>query len=127
MVSEHSTAYQMASLFLVLLSVGWTVWIYASMFLRITRILRGPDKRFPIVNLIWYWTRPVAQAYLFAYWPFQIFLDAVDWWDALFFAIALWCWKDYKDSGDDDDHKKIKKKLKESVKVLNGRLVVTSA
>lgn len=49
------------------------------------------------------------------------------WLTALWLASMVWLYSVYRDADDDDRWKRRKKKLKDAVKALNGRLVVAPA
>lgn len=121
-MTEGSTTFYMIAAVQALLAGLWLCWVYSSVLISMLKIFGKPT--WPWLNLIWFYTRPFAQAHLYCYWPAELLISDVQWWDFVAFATAAYCWYAYKNVGDDDDHKKLKKKLNEIVKVLNGRLVV---
>lgn len=119
-----STTTQMIMLIVTgVLGLLYNVFLYSSVLLKIL-VLAG-HRRSRILNLAWYWSKWPALAFLIIYMPVGLLLGrGVPWWAWLFEAWAFGAWWYCKDLGDDDDHKKLKKKLKQKVAVLHGKLIV---
>lgn len=101
----------------------YNVYIFSAIALAVCKIIG--HERWPWANLLWYWCKWPALAYLITDPVFDILLDGeLSWFSALLDAFSIWVWWSYRNHGDDDDYKKLKKKLKESVKAINGKLVV---
>jgi hypothetical protein len=106
----------------VLLS-AYFVYLYSSMALGIRKVMGLP--RWPLANLLWYWSKWPALVFIYLS-PIIVLLQKgeLNWWTAPSVAMSTVAWWLYRNEGDDDDHKKLKKKLKEKVHVLGGKLVV---
>lgn len=105
------------------LSLNWSIWIWCGVGLLLTRAIGLPRKP-PLLNLCWYYSKPFACVYMITYLPFEWLTDDLSGWDIMWAIFHVWLWRYYRNIGDDDDHKKLKKKMKEAVTVVNGRLVV---
>ncbi len=115
----------MAELFAILLGCSMaTYYLYTGTAVFLSTVTRLGARRPAAANLIWYWCKYPALTYLvlgpvsmhiFA--DFGI-IDTVSW------AACDFLWWVCRDAGDDEDHKKLKKKLKDKVTELHGRLVI---
>ncbi len=112
----------LASIAVIFFGFSWYLWQGCSWILFILKVLGKP--RWSTANLIWYWTKWPALIYCFIVPIYSITTDQFGPWDAFSFAVSLVVWWYWRNIGDDDDHKKLKKKLGEKVKELQGRLVV---
>jgi hypothetical protein len=105
------------------LSGLYLVYLWSGMALMFRKTMGAP--RWPLANLTWYWSKwPAFVSIYFS--PVATFLikEELSWW-TLFSVVFNTCvWWFYKDLGDDDDHKKLKKKVKEKVRAVGGKLVV---
>lgn len=90
------------------------------------RVFRMTGKgNLPVANLLWYWTKWPALASAPLELVVEILLgEPLDWWDYLSFLATVVIWWMYRNDGDDEDHKKLKKKLGEKVADIGGKLVV---
>lgn len=93
------------------------------------RVTTGKNRRHPpvkrFVNFMWWLTKWPALADLILEPFFHIALgEKMDVYFWVFEAFGFYNWWMYRDVGDDDDYTKLKKKLKENVKVFRGKLVV---
>lgn len=110
----------------LLLMVAYVLHLYSGMIMRIVKAMGGP--RWSVLNLVWYWSRWPAFAWLLASPVVQFCTgDEMGVWDVAAVAICALVWWLYGNDGDDDDHKKLKKKLKEKVAAVGGKLVVEPA
>lgn len=106
-----------------ILATAWTVWVWSSATLLVCRTAGWP--RPAVANLLWYWSKPLAFVYLWTNLPFEYLTKGdLRWFDTMWAVLNILVWRYYRNIGDDDDHKKLKKKLKETVQNINGKLVV---
>jgi heme/copper-type cytochrome/quinol oxidase subunit 2 len=115
-------------------SWSFTLYIFSAVFLVLgktfgkLRTATGKQKRAPMhrcANFVWWLTKWPALVDLILEPFFHIALsEKMDVWFWVFEVMGFYNWWVYRDAGDDDDYKKLKKKLKENVKVLKGKLVV---
>ncbi len=110
----------MRHLITTLLNCAWVTYIISA-----TVIMNRIDKK-GWFNRTWLWSKwPALASVLFD--PLaKILFDhqSPDTLDIFLTAVLLYLWWRYKDSGDDDEFKKLHKRLTESVKDLGGKLVV---
>lgn len=108
----------------VSLVLAWltVVWFLCAGFLYGGRgIIRGPR----IINTLWRWLKWPALVSIMTNIPVDILVgNEVTWLNRAGMAINLCMWWVYRNAGDDDPMDKLKKKLKEKVAEIEGRLVV---
>lgn len=114
-----------------ILSVLYDSFLYSSLFLLMFKTLGqlGVGTKLRTVktamNLVWLWSKWPALAYIILNPFFHLLLgEKMNFWFWLFEGLSLFNWWYYKDMGDDDDWKKLKKKVKEKVAAIGGKLVV---
>lgn len=77
------------------------------------------------LNTLWLITKYLAFAYVCLGPAMWLTLNGkLNWWDGAAEALNVWLWWAYKDMGDDDWKKRLKKRLTEAVRAIHGRLVV---
>lgn len=82
-------------------------------------------RHFRFANVLWYWTKWPALAAIILFVPLQFLLyEKITWLDLVTRLADAFCWRLCRDMGDDDDHKKLKKKMKEKIKQASGKLIV---
>lgn len=103
----------------------WMIYVWTGLFLTILKF-RAPHRQPPtVVNTAWTWAKWPAFCWLVANPVLTVLLNGhLGWADDITFLINVWIWYAYKDSGDDDLTKKIKKKAKEIVQQVGGKLVI---
>lgn len=104
---------------------AWMVYIWSSVILTVAKIWK-PD-RAPVgpINTVWKWSKWPAFCWLIANPVLTVVLEGhPSVWEDLAFVMNVWLWYAYKDSGDDDLEKKVKKKAHEIVQQVGGKLVV---
>lgn len=112
------------SLIAVILASLSNVYTFACVLMVVTRLY---GLKVPLVNLLWYWSKWPALAYVIFYLPFIFVLDGqLRWFHGLLWAALTFLWWYCKDLGDDEDHKQLKKKMKEKVIEVRGKLVVVA-
>lgn len=105
-------------------NVAWLCYLWSSLFLLVVHTWR-PGVRMRALNLIWQWSKWPAFASLFVMPVAEIvFLGQPNMWDYATWLMNGWLWWAYRNSGDDDLDKKLKKKLDEVVERVEGKLVV---
>lgn len=109
----------------ILLGAFWMAYIWAGVFLVFFKVWK-PGKEKPwLVNTVWKWSKWPAFLWLVANPVLTMLLERhLNVWDDLTCAMNVWLWYAYKDSGDDDLEKKVKKKAHEIVQQVGGKLVV---
>lgn len=109
----------------------YSAYLFSAVFLTFNRLwgmLRTNRKRSVF-------TRALKLVWLFSKWPALVFLildpffhfvldQKMDFWFWLFEALGFYNWWYYRNMGDDDDWQKLKKKLRDKVAVLRGKLTV---
>lgn len=89
---------------------------------RTGRVLRGP------INTVWKWTKWPALAYVVTIPASRaIVVGEVTWFDWLSTVWLLWAWFRFRDVGDDDLGKRLKRRATEAVQRVGGKLVVVPA
>ncbi len=101
---------------------AYYVFVFAALVLNVCKHLRRPKPA--VINVLWYWSKWPALAFL-AIGPIAVVVGG-DFslgyaYTAVINAVLWWV---SRNIGDDEDHKKLKKKLKDKVAELSGRLVV---
>jgi hypothetical protein len=105
--------------------VLWTVYVWSGLFLVIWKTLKPHKERPWLLNTVWKWAKWPAFGWLLANPVLTIVLVGhLAWYDDLTFLINIWIWYAYRDAGDDDLTKKMKKKAKEIVQQVGGKLVI---
>ena len=101
----------------------YNVYIFAGLALMLRRVWGQP--RWPLANLLWYWAKwPALVSVFFSPISTLMVKGKLGFWDFFNVALCFYIWWTYRDYGDDDDHKKLKKKLKDKVHAVGGKLVV---
>lgn len=114
----------LVALALVSFISGWfyLAFVWSGMLLKIKRHLVQS-----VWNTIWRWTKWPAFAGLFIQ-PWSDFaFDNHHWYSPLAYVLNAVVWWSLRNAGDDDISKKLKKKLKEKIEAINGKLVVIPA
>lgn len=101
---------------------SYDIFTFAGMLLMGTGT--GGKPRRPVLNSLWYVTRWPALAYVCLYLLLHLLRDGTlhpwQWFSNAFSFLGWWV---FRDVGDDDDYKKLKKKLKDKIAVRKGKLV----
>lgn len=100
------------------LLAAWLCYIFSSAVL--------DTHKLPVFSIIWSITKWPALAQPIFNIAGQIFLDheAPSTFDILFFLFQIWIWWRNRNSGDDDDVRKLRERMTESVKEMGGKLVI---
>ncbi len=114
----------------VLLAASAVAYFFSAGYLMMHKHIhsRQPSSA-PMVNNIWRWTKWPALVSILCDIPMIIFVyeKQPDMWDWLLLLFHLGFWYVYRNMGDDDPMNKLKDKITEKVKELNGRLVLVPA
>lgn len=117
------TTHMVAIAINVILAGIYNAYIFTSVAMSIFQALGRQRPR--LMNLIWFWTKWPGLVYLITDPVFAVLIEGkLGWLRAFFDILGLWVWWGNKDQGDDEDHKKLKNKLKEKVTQMRGKLVV---
>lgn len=115
-------------LFLIYTTLSWLFicYLFSGLFLRMAHEL-GRD-RSRVINLIWKWSKWPSLAYVVS----APLLDVLNhneqhWYSSLLYVWNGVVWWLYRDMGDDDDFKKLGKRIKEKVAQMGNKLVVIPA
>ncbi len=106
------------------------VYFFSCGFLRHHTVMRKrPISAARRANTIWRWTKWPSLVHIIANIPLNIYCygHRPDIWDWFFLTINLMLWYSYRNMGDDDPMDKLKDKITEKVKEINGRLVLVPA
>ncbi len=102
------------------------IYIFTGVWLKTDTVMKRPHK--PRVNSLWRWCKWPALASVVLEIPSQLLLgEKVGMWDYLACVFNLLIWWFYRNVGDDDPMNKLRKKLKEKVAEIGGKLTIVPA
>lgn len=101
----------------------WFTYIFSGVFLKTAAPLHGHRE---VVNAIWALTKWPALVSIGGMPACEMLMSHknLHWWDVIFAGLSVWIWWSYRNSGDDDQFKKTKKRALERVSEVGGKLVV---
>lgn len=118
----NPTTAMVVSVIDVILAIMFNAFIYSAITIHAAK---HRNRRIPLANLVWYWCKWPALAHILSTSILSVLIDGhLTWWRAGLNILNGFLWWAYRDTGDDNDHKKLRKKLKEKVTQVSGRLVV---
>lgn len=113
------------NLLIMTFAVDIEVFVYSALWLKVCKRVGCSRKHVTFANLVWKYSKPWAFIGTFAIPALVVLVDGHLSGSHYFdFVVNLGALYLFKDSGDDDFTKKLKKKLKEKVEVLKGKLIV---
>ncbi len=113
------------ALLIIVMACSYYVYLITGAWLYGHKLLRY--NKSSLANLLWYWTKWPALGYIILVPVAAVFVDVFGIDDVVNTVLCLIAWWFCRNSGDDDDHKKLKDKLKSKVTQMQGRLVVVPA
>lgn len=116
-----------AAIAALVLATFWFAYCVSGIFLLITKAAGYPGdlKGIRIINTVWRVTEYPALVYvIFSPALWAIVDHSSGFWMLLASLLNALAWIFYKDAGDDDWKKRLKRKAKEVVRAVRGRLVV---
>lgn len=123
---SETTKHWLAVVDFVLVTSFFT-YMFTGVVLLISRAFGASVESKPLkpFNLVWKWAKYPALGHAVGAPVLTVLIAGhLTFWDYLSTAVNVYVWWQYRDVGDDDWKKKLKKKVTEIVKAVQGRLIV---